>query len=153
MRSQEKHIDLTESERVTLQEGSTYHPKAEFRKKCHGLLLNHAGLSFTVIADYLVVNVNTVGNWVRAWETAGITGLCRRSGQGRPPLLNSTTVAHTQALTNAVETHSQDVKAIQADLIKELNTPMSSDTVKRFLKKIIIRGGASDAVRMRGRTK
>ncbi|WP_298359080.1 hypothetical protein [Runella sp.] len=45
------------------------------------------------------------------------------------------------------------MKAIQAELEKELNTSMSSDTVKRFLKKNNFHGDASVAVRIKAKTK
>jgi len=67
--------------------------------------------------------------------------------------LSVTNANHIQQLDKAVETHSQNVKAIQAELEKELNTSMSSDTVKRFLKKIIIHGDASVAVRIKAKIK
>ena len=88
-----------------------------------------------------------------AWEEVGIVGLNRKVGQGRNPILNLSNSNHIQVLDKAVEIHSQNVKAIQAELVKELNTPMSSDTVKRFLKKIIIHGDASGAVPIKVRTK
>ncbi|MVM29152.1 helix-turn-helix domain-containing protein [Spirosoma sp. HMF4905] len=132
MSRKEKDIELTESERLTLREGSKHHPKTEFREKCQGLLLNYSGMSFKKIATYLDVNHNTVGNWVNAWETFGLVGLTCRSGQGRKLILNTTNTTHTQLIDKAVEAHSQNVKAIQAELVKELNTSMSSDTVKRF---------------------
>lgn len=136
MGRKEKHIDLTESELITLQEGAKYHPKVEFREKCRALLLNQAGVTIKQTATHLDVNHNTVRNWITIWETVGIAGLNRKIGQGRTPILSVTNASHIQHLDKAVETHCQNVKAIQAELIKELNTPMSSDTVKRFLKKM-----------------
>jgi len=153
MSRKNKRIDLTESERITLREGSKYHPKPEFREKCHGLLLNHAGVTIQQIATHLEVNHNTVGNWIKAWEHTGIAGLNRKNGQGRKLILSVRNSTHTQILDKAVEAHRQNVKAIQAELIKELDKPMSSDTVKRFLKKIIIPGGVSVAVRTKVKTK
>jgi transposase len=111
------------------------------------------GVTIKQIATHLDVNHNTVGNWINAWETMGIVGLNRKIGQGRNPILSVTNANHIQQLDKAVETHSQNVKAIQAELEKELNTSMSSDTVKRFLKKIIIHGDASVAVRIKAKTK
>lgn len=58
MSRKEKHIALTETERLTLREGSKYHPKPEFRVKCQGLLLNHTGMGFKAIATHLGVNHN-----------------------------------------------------------------------------------------------
>lgn len=153
MSRKEKYIELTESERLTLREGSKHHHKAEFREKCQGLLLNHSGMSFKKIATHLDVNHNTVGNWVKAWETFGLVGLTRRNGQGRKLILSTTNTTHIQLTDKAVEAHSQNVKAIQAELVKELNTSMSSDTVKRFLKKIIIHGDVSDGVPIKARIK
>jgi transposase len=153
MSRKEKHIALTEEELITLQQGAKYHPKPEFREKCRALLLNQAGVTIKQIATHLTVNHNTVGNWIMAWEEVGIVGLNRKAGQGRTPILSISNATHTHYLNNAVEAHAQNVKAIQAELVKELNTPMSSDTVKRFLKKIIIHGDASDAVRIKVRTK
>lgn len=140
MSRKEKHIQLTEIERLTLREGSKFHPKPEFRIKCQGLLLNHTGMNLKAIATHLGVNHNTVGNWVKAWETAGIAGLCRKNGQGRKFILSVNNAAHTDLLDKTIETHRQNVKAIRAELVKELATPMSTDTVKRFLKKIITVG-------------
>ena len=92
-----------------------------------------------------------------AWEEFGITGLHRKTGQGRIPILKITSPQHVNALAKAVEADDQNVKIIQAELINFLNTPMSTDTVKRFLKKIIIPGrtgaqGVSAVAPMRRKT-
>lgn len=153
MSRKEKHIALVESEQITLREGAKYHPKVEFREKCRALLLKQAGVTIKQIAAHLDVNHNTVGNWIKTWERVGIVGLNRKIGQGRSPILSVTNTTHVQYLDRAVESHSQNVKAIQAELVKELNTPMSADTVKRFLKKIIIHGDASAGVRIKAKIK
>jgi len=153
MSRKEKHIDLTPTEQITLQQGAKYHHKPEFREKCRALLLNQAGVTIKQIATHLAVNHNTVGNWIRAWEEVGIVGLNRKAGQGRNPILSVTNASHIQQLDKAVDMHSQNVKAIQAELVKELHTSMSSDTVKRFLKKIITHGDASVGVRMKVKIK
>jgi len=148
-----KYIDLTESERVTLREGSKYHPKSEFREKCQGLLLNHSGLPIKQIATHLGVNHNSVGSWIKAWEKIGIVGLNCKTGQGRRPILSVSNSTQAGILDKAVEKHSQNVKAIQAELIQALDKPLSIDTVKRFLKKTVILGAASAGVATKGKTK
>ena len=152
MSRKEKHIKLTDIEKFTLQQGAKHHPKVEFREKCRGLLLNQAGVTIKQVATHLSVNHNTVGNWIKAWEKLGITGLQRKTGQGRIPILNVTSSDHVKALEKAVNTDAKNVKMIQAELIQALNTPMSSDTVKRFLKKIIIPGGVSVVAPTRRKT-
>lgn len=153
MSRKEKHIALTETERLTLREGSKYHPKPEFRVKCQGLLLNHTGMGFKAIATHFGVNHNTVGNWVKAWETVGIAGLCRKNGQGRKLILSINNALHRDLLDKTVATHRQNVKAIRSELVKELARPMSSDTVKRFLKKILTVGDESVDAPMKGKIK
>jgi transposase len=153
MSRKQKFINLTDSELKTLREGSKYHPKPEFRIKCQGLLLNHSGMKFKDISNYLEVNINTVGNWVKTWETNGIVGFARKSGQGCKPILSVTNQTHTQVLSKSVDAHSQNVKAIQAELIEALGVSMGVDTVKRFLKKIIILGDALDVVPTKGKIK
>lgn len=59
MSRKEKHIQLTEIERLTIQEGSKFHPKPEFRIKCQGLLLNHTGMKLKAIATHLGLNHNS----------------------------------------------------------------------------------------------
>lgn len=152
MSRKEKHIKLTDMEKFTLQQGAKHHSKAEFREKCRGLLLNQAGVTIKQVATHLSVNHNTVGNWIKAWENFGIAGLQRKIGQGRTPILKVTSPDHVKALAKAVDAEAKNVKLIQANLIEALNMPMSSDTVKRFLKKIIIPGGVSAVAPMRRKT-
>jgi transposase len=153
MGRKKKYIELSESEKNTLREGSKHHPKSEFRQKCQGLLLNNSGMDYDKITEHLVVNKNTVCNWIKTWEKKGIAGLARKNGQGRPLILSVSNKQHTEILDKAVESHYQNIKAIQADLVKELATPMSSDTVKRFLKKIIIHTDVSATVPIKRKTK
>lgn len=153
MSRKEKYIDLTENELLTLQQGAKYHTKPEFREKCRALMLNQAGVTIKQIANHLTVNHNTVGNWIIAWETEGIAGLHRKTGQGRRPILKLGNSAHLQVLGKAVERHPQDVKAIHAELVNQLNTPMSTATVKRFLKKIIVHHDAPNAVPIKAKMK
>jgi len=158
MSRKEKHIDLSESEQSRLLRESKYHQKPEHREKCRAILLNHAGVSITQVADHLKINYVTIGKWLIAWETRKFDSLDRKKGQGRKAILTLTNSTHVESLDKAVEMHRQNVKGIQAELINSLQIPMSSDTVKRFLKKIIIHGRTGgpdvpDAVRIRPKTR
>ena len=72
-----------------------------------------------------------------AWEKDKFNSLARKKGQGRKAILSVRNSIHVELLDKAVETHRQDVKGIQTELINSLETPMSTDTVKRFLKKLL----------------
>lgn len=153
MGRKKKHIELSESEKITLREGSKYHPKSEFRHKCQGLLLSNSGMDYDKIAEHLAVNKNAVCSWVKVWERQGIAGLARKKGQGRHQILSVSNKKHIEVLDKAVENNYQNIKAIQAELQKELALPMSSDTVKRFLKKIIIHTDVSVNAHTKHKTK
>ncbi|MEI7586817.1 hypothetical protein [Runella sp.] len=92
-------------------------------------------MDYDKITQHLEVNKNTVCNWVKVWQKQVIAGLARKNGQGRRQILSVDNKKHTEVLDRAVENHYQNIKAIQAELVKELALPMSSDRVKRFLKK------------------
>jgi transposase len=141
------------AEEQTLKEGFSHHPKAEFRQKANALLMSHNGLSIAFIAQFCDVNINTIGRWFTAWEQEGIVGLMRQRGQGRKPILKVNNKDHIAALDKAVESHYQDVKGIQKALESQLQSPMSQDTVKRFLKKIITHGAEYGVVLTKGKTK
>ena len=133
-------IELTETEQLTLREGIKNHPKHEFRRCCQALLWSHKGWAAKAVACELEVCPQTVGTWLTAWQNSGLVGLMRQQGQGRKPILSLTNSTHQQALDKAVEDHYQDSERISVDLQAALGLPMSHDTVKRFLKKTIIRG-------------
>lgn len=153
MSRKRKHIDLSESEQSALLKGSKYHEKSQYREKCRVILLNHAGVSITQIADHLKISHITVGRWLIAWQIRKFDSLDRQKGQGRKAILTLTNSAHVVSLDKAVEIHRQNVKGIQTELINSLQIPMGSDTVKRFLKKIVIHGDVPDAVRILPKTR
>jgi len=153
MSRRKKHIELSELEYDRLLQESKYHEKPEYREKCRALLLNHAGVSIKQVAGHLKINHITVGNWLIAWETDKFDSLPRKKGQGCKPILVATDSAHIALLDKAVSVHRQNVKGIKAELVNALDKPMSTETVRRFLKKTVIHGSASDVVRTQRKTK
>ena len=145
MSRKRKYIELSELEHDKLLRESKYHEKPEYREKCRALLLNYAGVSIKQVAGHLDMSHITVGNWLMAWEKNKFDSLARKKGQGCKPILVATNSVHIDLLDKAVVTHRQNVKGIKAELVSALGKPMSTETVKRFLKKIIIHGGVSDA--------
>jgi len=139
-------VSLSDAEQLTLREAIKNHPKHEFRRSCQALLWSHKGFSAKAVAEYAEVSQHSVGKWLTNWQEQGLVGLMRQKGQGRKPMLSLTNPAHQQYLTKAVGTHYQDAERIKADLQTALGQSMSRDTVKRFLKKMIITGDASDGL-------
>jgi transposase len=132
MSRKQRYIELSESEQATLREGSKYHSKHEFRERCQALLLSKKGWSIQQLAEHFEVVPHTIGHWFNDWETRGLVGLMRHSGQGRKTILRLDNQAHTQALEKAVDQSYQDVGRIKVELETQLKLEMSNDTVKRF---------------------
>lgn len=145
-------ISLSDTEKLTLQEAIKNHPKHEFRRACQALLWSHKGFSAKEVAGHTEVSQHSVGKWLSLWQEQGLVGLMRQKGQGRKPILSLTNSLHQQALNRAVTAHYQDAERIKTDLQTALGKSMSRDTVKRFLKKIIIAGDASDGLPNPSRT-
>jgi transposase len=153
MSRRKRTIELSEPERITLREGSKHHPKHEFRIRCQALLLSGKGWSVKAIAHHLEVGEHAVSYWFTHWENQGLVGLMRQTGQGRKPKLSVSNQVHQQTLAQAVGHHYQDIARIKAELEASLGFSMSVDTVKRFLKKTITLGTASDVLLKRGKTR
>ena len=83
-----RYIKLTETERITLENGYQNHPKHHFRQRCHTLLLSDAGRSCPEIADLFNIRTRTIYTWMDRWESIGLVGLMIQSGRGVKPLLN-----------------------------------------------------------------
>lgn len=153
MGRKKKQIELEESEHSSLLHNSKYHAKAEVREKCQAILLNHSGLSQKDVARHLRVSEVSICHWIQTWKHSGLAGLCRKSGQGRKPILSIQNTEHNQLIEKVLQQQSQSIKSIQAELVKELSVDMSTDTVKRYLKKIVTHGEESVAVLAKGKTK
>ncbi len=151
MSRKKRFIHLSAVEEQTVRSGLKNHPKPEFRMKCQALLMSHSGLEMKQICQVLQISLTTLCSWFSLWETKGVCGLQRSKGQGRRPILSISNPVHQTALAQAQVQHYQDAKAIQTALIQELKLGMSTDTVKRFLKKIIIPGDGFDGIRKRAK--
>lgn len=75
-------FELTETEKLTLENGHKNHPKAHFRQRCHTLLLCGTGLRIKDVAKLYNIRTRTIYTWMNKWETIGITGLYIASGRG-----------------------------------------------------------------------
>ncbi len=69
-------LELTEPERMTLQELADHHPYADFRRRALGIpAFPGKGHSFWVVADIFGVTLLIPYNWAKAWRTEGAGAL------------------------------------------------------------------------------
>lgn len=136
---------LTETERITLEQGYKYGQAVDFRQRCQMLLLSNKSYQVKQLVDVLDVCPKTVYNVIRSWRTEGIAGLIRKKGQGRKATLQADNAHHVEATQKAVEKHAQNSRQILEELYAELDiAAMSKRSLQRFLKKVATHGKGSE---------
>jgi len=132
-----RFVKLSKAELVTLQEGHKNGSQFQFRNRCQCLVLSSQGKTVSELAQFFEVNPITIYGWFDRWEEAGIIGLMNKSGRGRKPILSLQNPTHIESVKTAVKKNAQSIKAMVAELENTLETEMSVDTVKRFLKNLV----------------
>lgn len=138
-----RFVKLVEAELVTLQEGHKNSLKFQFRNRCQCLVFSHQGKTVSELARFFEVSKITIYGWFDRWEKSGICGLMDKPGRGRKPILSLQNRVHIESVRTAVRKNAQSLKAMVAELETTLETEMSVDTVKRFLKNLISATGES----------
>jgi transposase len=117
----------------------------DYRKRCHGVLLNIQGHQIKEIAEILNCTTQSVYVWIRNWQKSGIEGLSRKSGQGRKPKLVHTNNEHIQVVQAAVANHPQSSAQILAEVKEKLSLEdLSEKSLSRFLKTLVTGGNGSE---------
>jgi transposase len=129
-----RFVKLSKAELVTLQEGHKNGSQFQFRNRCQCLVFSHQGKTVSELARFFEVNPITIYGWFDRWEKGGIIGLMNQPGRGRKPILSLQNPTHIESIKTAVKKNAQSLKAMVAELETALETQMSVDTVKRFLK-------------------
>ncbi len=132
-----RFVKLSEAELVTLHEGHKNGSQFQFRSRCQCLMFSHQGETVSELAQFFEINPITIYGWFDRWEKSGITGLMNQPGRGRKPILSLQNPTHIESIKTAVKKNAQSLKAMVAELETALETQMSVDTVKRFLKNLV----------------
>lgn len=136
--------DLTTEEQLTLEQGYACGASADFRLRCHMLLLSHKGYEVKQITAILDVCPQTVYSTMKGWQQLGLAALIRRKGQGRKAKLQVDNALQVQAVQQAVKAHAQSSRHILEELYAQLQIgPMSKRSLRRFLKKVVLDGSVS----------
>jgi len=129
-----KLLKLTEKERQALEQGYKNSGSGVFSQRCHIILLKSKHRSSKEIGDILGLTDQAVNNWVKRYESAGISGLLTKPSQGRKPILDP--VLEQDKIRKVVESERQRLKNAKAILEQALDKKFSVKTLQRFLKNL-----------------
>ena len=128
-----KFIELSEVEKITLQEGEKNGTATTFRQRCQCLRLSSEGYQVKELAQVFQVSEICVYSWFKRWEAGGIVGLRDKAGRGRKPILRAEDLS---IIKEKVQENAQRLKVARAHLKEELGREFSTKTLKRFLKSL-----------------
>ncbi len=132
-----KIVELNDVQRAELEKGYRKGKSHSFRQRCQMILLKAEKRTSVEVAEILGCCEVVVNNWLKRYVAEGLNGLETRAGRGRPPILSQPNPAHLKKVEAGIKEHPNSVKTVIAGLEKEFGLEMSTDTLKRFLKKMV----------------
>lgn len=127
-----KVIELTKEQRLELENGYKNGKSHSFRQRCQMILLKSEKWTSLEITSILGGCEMVVNNWIKRYESEGISGLQTRPGRGRQPILQ---VVDLEQVKEAVKQSRQRISVARAELEESLGKEFSISSLKRFLKK------------------
>ena len=139
-----KTVELSQEQRAELEKGYRTGKSHAFRNRCQMILLKSENRTSTEVAGILGGCEVVINNWLKRYQAEGITGLQTRAGRGRPPILSQQNPEHLQKVQAEIKEHPNSVKTVVARLEEDLNLTIHPETLKRFLKKMVIASAAQE---------
>ena len=103
------------------------------RIRAHALILSNDGRKSQEIATIFDVTQRTVFQWFRDFKEQGLDSLSQQSGRGRKTKLS--VKKDLEIVKKHIEAHPHQPKKAYALTLEEIDTKISYNTFKRFLKK------------------
>ena len=121
-------------------------PQHRVRQRAHCILLSFGGKTTTELMPIFAVERLTIYHWFDAWEKRRFAGLYDHAKCGRPPKL---TEAEQEQAQQYIAQHPQNMKKVVHLLEQETAKRVSTQTIKRLLKKIALSGNGSSTPQRR----
>ena len=125
-----KVIQLTDQQRLQLEEGFRQGKSHAYRMRCRAVLLKSAGLTSEQVGFQTEMSHISVNSWVKRFEAEGIKGLETRPGRGRKPIMDS---SDEEAVRIAIENDRQSVKKAKEAWQQASGKEASESTFRSFL--------------------
>jgi transposase len=114
------------------------------RQRHQAVLLNARQHPISEIALLLGVALVSVQKWCQLYRNTGLAGLASAPYLGKTPKLSWSNETHVQIVQKHLNEDGRKLDALQSELSALLEGPISKDTLKRFLKKTVIRTKDTD---------
>ncbi len=145
-----KVLELSDAQRVALEEGYRNGSSHAFRRRCQMILLKSQGRTSHEVASVVGGCEVVVNNWVHRYQQEGIKGLETKPGRGRKAILQECDV---EAVRASVGEHRQRLSVAKAELEQALGKSFCRKTLADFVKKTVASrsesAGVPDASRSR----
>ena len=125
-----KVIELTEQQRLQLEEGFRQGKSHAYRMRCRAILLKSSGLTSEQVGIQTEMTHISVNSWVKRFESEGIKGLETRSGRGRKPIMDS---SDEEAVRKAIENDRQSLKKAKDAWQQASGKEVCDSTFRAFL--------------------
>lgn len=125
-----KVIQLTDEQRLQLEEGFRQGKSHAYRMRCRTILLKAKGLTSKEVGVQTEQTHISVNSWVKRFETEGIKGLETRLGRGRKPIMDN---SDEDAVRIAIENDRQSVMKAKEAWQQASGKKASESTFRAFL--------------------
>ena len=125
-----KVIQLTDQQRLQLDEGFRQGKSHAYRMRCRAILLKSAGLTSKQVGLQTEMTNISVNSWVKRFEADGIKGLETRPGRGRKPIMDS---SDEETVRKAIENDRQSLKKAKEAWQQASGKEACESTFRAFL--------------------
>lgn len=125
-----KVIQLTDEQRLQLEEGFRQGKSHAYRMRCRTILLKAKGLTSKEVGVQTEQTHISVNSWVKRFETEGIKGLETRPGRGRKPIMDN---SDEDAVRIAIKNDRQSVMKAKEAWQQASGKKASESTFRAFL--------------------
>lgn len=125
-----KVIQLTDEQRLQLEEGFRQGKSHAYRMRCRTIFLKAKGLTSKEVGVQTEQTHISVNSWVKRFETEGIKGLETRPGRGRKPIMDN---SDEDAVRIAIENDRQSVMKAKEAWQQASGKKASESTFRAFL--------------------
>jgi transposase len=139
-----KHLKLSQEQRAELEKGYQEGKSHAMRQRCHMMLLKSEERSSLEVAEILGCCEVVVNTWMKRYEKEGIAGLQTKPGRGRKAILHER--EDLAVVRKAVQVNRQRLSLAKAEVETALENQMSTKTLERYVKKMLVAINASEHV-------